>query len=285
MREINSLLDIAQETDAFFIDIFGVLWDGKGYFPHALEVMEALEKKGKKIYILSNSTTVSKYLKEKHEQLGMKQGVHYTEIVPSADVLKEKMEQENFLDTIMGKEGLFSIIGRPNDRLFEKVLNRYTPDLEKANAVYFGSLEVIPGEDLETLDPFLPDAALALKKGLPAICANPDHFAFRGDKKHVVQGLLGKWYEDRGGKVYWFGKPYHEIYTYTLKLSKTSPQKTVMVGDTIRTDIKGAKECGLKSVLITETGITHDLLMNGKTIQEIIQCEDASPDYLLKELK
>lgn len=285
MREINSLLDIAPQTDAFFIDIFGVLWNGEGYFPHALSVMEALEKEGKKIYILSNSTTVSKYLKEKHDVLGMKQGIHYTKIVPSADVLKEKMEQENFLDTVMGKDGKFTIIGRPNDRLFEKVLDRYTPDLDKASAVYFGSLEVIPGEDLETLDPFLPDAEKALKKELPAICANPDHFAFRGQTKHVVQGLLGKWYEDRGGKVYWFGKPYPEIYEYTLKLSNTVPEKTVMVGDTIRTDVKGAKDCGLKTVLITETGITHDLLTSGETLEEIALREGAFPDYLLKELK
>lgn len=285
MKNISSLLDIAPETDAFFIDIFGVLWDGKGYFPNALPIMENLERTGKKIYILSNSTTVSEHLKEKHHTLGMKQGIHYTKIIPSADVLKDKMEKENFLDTVVGKNGKFAIIGRPNDRLFEKVLNRYTPDLDEATAVYFGSLEVIPGEDLETLDPFLPDAEKALKKGLPAICANPDHFAFRGDTKHVVQGLLGKWYEDRGGKVYWFGKPYPEIYEYTLKLSKTLPEKTVMVGDTIRTDIKGAKECGLKTVLITGTGITHDLLQNGETLDEIAVREGAFPDYLLKELK
>ena len=285
MHEINSLLDISDTADAFFIDIFGVLWDGNGYFPHALDVMHDLMDKGKKIYILSNSTTVSDYLKQKHTALGMRQGVHYTEIIPSAEVLKEKMEKEGFLDTLMGKEGLFAIIGRPNDRLFERVLHRYTPDLEKAKAVYFGSLEVVPGVDLDTLDPFLPDAQKALDLGLPAICANPDHFAFRGEKKHVVQGLLGKWYEDHGGKVFWFGKPYPEIYRFTLKLSQTAPERTIMVGDTIRTDVKGGADTGLKTVLITETGITHDLLENGETIEQIAQREGAVPDYLLKELK
>ena len=68
-------------------------------------------------------------------------------------------------------------------------------------------------------------------------------------------------------------------------MSDTTPEKTVMVGDTIRTDVKGAKDCGLKTVLITETGITHDLLTSGETIEEIALREGAFPDYLLKELK
>ena len=285
MQQITSLMELADSVDAFFIDVYGVLWDGEAYYPSALRICEQLIKAGKKIIVLSNATTISSYFKEKHTLRGFIEGIHYTDVITSGDVLKEKLEKENFLDKVTGSQnGLYTIIGRENDRLLASVLTRQTLDMNKAAAVYLGALQK-EGHFFTTLDPYLPSAQHALQKGLPVICANPDYFAFNGQQKHVVQGSLGRWYEEQGGTVYWIGKPYAEIYHYALqKIGLSDPARAVMVGDTIRTDIVGGKNAGLKTVLIVGTGITADLIASGKELMQIADSEGAVPDYLLERL-
>lgn len=284
MQQISSLTDIASLADVFFIDVYGVLWNGQAYYPKALQICETLLKQGKKIYVLSNATTVGSHFKEKHALKGFVQGIHYTDVITSGDVMKDKLEKQHFMDEVTGSdEGLWTLIGRPNERLLSSVMNRYTNDMDKASAVYFGSLEK-EGHFFETIDPYLPTAMRALQKGLPVICANPDYFAFIGDRKHVGQGFLARWYESQGGKVFWIGKPYGEIYQYALKKAQTIPEKAIMVGDTIRTDILGGFEAGLRTVLITGVGITADAIASGKTLPQIADAEGAVPDFLLTEL-
>lgn len=285
LQPITSLTDLIDSARAFFIDVYGVLYNGETYYPPALRVCEQLMRAGRQVIVLSNATTVGSHFQEKHARLGFLKGVHYTDVVTSGDVLKEKLEKQHFLDDVTGAPtGLYTVIGRENDRLFATVLDRQTTDMDKAAAVYFGSLQK-DGHFFETLDPYLPSAQRALQKGLPAICANPDYFAFIGDRKHVGQGFLARWYEEQGGTVYWIGKPYPEIYDYALRQTGISdPTRAVMVGDTIRTDILGGQTAGLQTVLITGTGITADLIAAGKELMQIADAEGAVPDYLLERL-
>ncbi len=285
MKVITSLLQIADKVDVFFIDVYGVLWNGEAFYPPALEVCKKLIAMGKRIYILSNATTVGSHFREKRAKNGFIQGIHYTDVVTSGDVLKYKLEQENFFDDVVGnKTGKYLLIGLPNDRLLNSILPRQTFDVNEAEAVYIGALRGKGGALYEDLTPFLPLAQAALDKGLPAICSNPDYFAFHGNLKHVTSGSLGKWYEEHGGKVYWTGKPYDEIYSFALKMANATPSKTAMVGDTLRTDIKGGYNAGLKTVLITRTGMTADELKSGLMIETLSGQNGVKPDYLLDYL-
>ncbi|MGN1091486.1 MAG: TIGR01459 family HAD-type hydrolase [Alphaproteobacteria bacterium] len=289
MQRIDSLLDIADSADTFFIDVFGVLWDGAAFYPKAVTVCEKLMEKGKRIYILSNTTTVSAHFKEKHIKNGFIQGVHYTDVISSGDVLKYKLENEAFMDEVCGsKKGKYLLIGRTNDQLLESVLPRQTLDVNEASAVYFGSLQEKNDNQLilyETTEKFEPLAQKALDRKLPAICSNPDYFAFNKGFRYVTQGNLAKWYEDHGGKVYWIGKPYKNIYDFALKKANAQPAHSIMVGDTIRTDILGGFNAGMKTVLIVGYGITQDKLNAGQTLEEVEKEEGATPDFILEGLK
>ena len=57
-----------------------------------------------------------------------------------------------------------------------------------------------------------------------------------------------------------------------------------MVGDTLRTDIMGGHNAGMRTVLITGTGMTADDLKSGKTIAELTAENKVVPDYLLDHL-
>ncbi len=281
MHQINSLTDI-KDADCFFVDVYGVLYDGRAYYPWALDICHRLMENGQAIYVLSNATTVSSHFIEKHARLGFIKGVHYTDIITSGDVFGQKLKN-GFLNDVVGPDGKWTLIGRPNDRLMAPVIDRFTPEMDKAAVVYFGALQE-NGRTFATIDPYLPRTQEALKHHLPAICANPDYYAFDGDFKHVVQGSLAQWYEEQGGTVYWFGKPYPDIYQYALGKASAVPARTVMVGDTIRTDILGGMQAGLRTVLVTGTGITADALAT-EPLERLIDQQGAAPDYLIDKMQ
>ena len=286
MQTIDSLSALADKIDVFFIDVYGVLWNGKAFYPKALEICQDLIKQGKRIYILSNATTIGSHFKEKHISNGFLQGVHYTDVITSGDVLKDKLEREDFLTQVAGSnKGKYLLIGLPNDRLLGSVLSRQTLNVDEAAVVYIGALRTADYQYYETLAPFLDLAQKALDKKLPAICSNPDYYAFHGKMKHVTSGLLGKWYEDHGGRVFWIGKPYHQIYDFALKVANVSPSRAAMVGDTLRTDIMGGAKALMKTVLITQTGMTADELSHGHTLAELVKAEGVVPDYLMAQLQ
>jgi len=284
-RTISSLSDIANQVDAFFVDMFGVLWDGQAFYPEALQACQQLMQQGKKIYILTNTTMLAEGFREKYSSKGLILGKHYTDVITSGDAFQYELEHHAFLDEITHSDSSkYLLVGMPNDKLLRSVLARQTMDLNQASAVYMGALLKLQGNEyvhLETIDSFIPLLKQAIQAKLPAICVNPDHFAIINKKKCVVQGSLGHWYEEQGGRVYWFGKPYQDLYAYALNKTQMHANYCVMVGDTIRTDILGGKNAGMQTVLITGYGVTHDRIHNGETLEQIIEQEKATPDFLL----
>ncbi|MEK6978269.1 MAG: HAD-IA family hydrolase, partial [Candidatus Hydrothermarchaeota archaeon] len=59
-------------------------------------------------------------------------------------------------------------------------------------------------------------------------------------------------------EVTYVGKPYPEIFRRALELKNAGIAEAVMVGDTLRSDIRGARELGITSILVTQ-GSTLDL--------------------------
>ena len=77
------------------------------------------------------------------------------------------------------------------------------------------------------------------------ICTNPDLVVHRGNNEEYCAGSVAKVFENLGGKVIYFGKPYPEIYNNCVKGKK----KVLAIGDNLNTDILGGKNFGIKTVL------------------------------------
>ena len=281
---INSLLDIAPKYDTIFTDMFGVIWDGEAFFDGVLDTLATLKKNGKKIYIISNATTVGTLMSEKAERAGLILGTHFDGFITSGDTLKDNLSKGFFEEIANKNDYNFYIIGRDNPQLFQDISHHQTRSLNKADFVYISSL-IIDGVHPQSLDAFIPDLKRALSLNLPAVCANPDFFAFYKELKYYTGGSAAKWYEEHGGKTYWIGKPYTNIFEYAISITGADKQKTVMIGDTLRTDIAGANNAGLDSILITGRGIAADELANGKTLDECYQADAVQPTYLLDIIK
>ena len=89
------------------------------------------------------------------------------------------------------------------------------------------------------------------------ICTNPDLIVHRGSKQEYCAGTLAALFQELGGKVIYFGKPYPEIY----KFCSNFVVFVLVFGDNIRTDIKGANNMKFDSLFITN-GIHKDEFLN-----------------------
>jgi ribonucleotide monophosphatase NagD (HAD superfamily) len=274
--------------------MYGVLYDGVSLYCDTLDTMKKLRKLGKKIIILSNSTQVSLDAKLGYSQRGMFDGVHYDEIVTSGEFLHYIVTNniKDFADAVgsnvntvkclfMGNGDIFT--GSPIDRI---------GNYDDADFIYVGvprssygsvriddvleagvplNIEDVIGRDWSGLKDrsgrngfaeFDHVLKICLQKNKVLVVANPDIFAHgsvRDTSKKVpivTQGCIGKYYERLGGKVVYFGKPYKEIFEYAKQFVNPS-DRIAMVGDTPWTDILGAVNAGLNSVLVT-TGITEE---------------------------
>ena len=52
---------------------------------------------------------------------------------------------------------------------------------------------------------------------LKMICTNPDLIVHRGSKREYCAGTIALVFEELGGAVVYFGKPYPEIYNFCIK--------------------------------------------------------------------
>ncbi|CEI99076.1 Putative Alternative cyclin Pho80 [Rhizopus microsporus] len=181
-----------------------------------------------------------------------------------ATVVKEgkqrRMEPKEFADRYL-KTGRFFLAGDPDWQ--EPLYVHLAPTIERVHSyesidfVLLGSIRgLFP--DTNPVDPFDEKAVrrdyqplldACLERGIPIICANPDVFAPNGvnqdgsTKLLICPGYIGKMYEQMGGEVLYFGKPFPSIYDYLIAHHSTlenesSSNKIICVGDNVATDVR-----------------------------------------------
>ena len=88
------------------------------------------------------------------------------------------------------------------------------------------------------------------------LCANPDLVVQRGDKLIYCAGALAKAYEQLGGDVVYYGKPYAPIYeavrAAARKVAGREIENPLAIGDGADTDIKGANRAGIDALFIAD---------------------------------
>ena len=77
------------------------------------------------------------------------------------------------------------------------------------------------------------------------ICANPDLEVLRGGVRVLCAGALAVRYAELGGDVRSLGKPDPAIYQPALEQLDLPPDQVLAVGDSLRTDMAGAKAAGI----------------------------------------
>lgn len=246
-----SLAGLADAYDGFIVDLWGVVHDGVHVYPGVTDSLGRLRAAGKRVVFLSNAPRRAAAVAASLAAMGIAPGL-YDGVVTSGEVVRQALIARTDPDfAALGKRLVH--LGPIRDRnLFD--------DLDLVEVVRPAEAEFLLNTGPDDLaaqdDPTVFDVLLAesLKAGLAMVCANPDLEIIRDGQRLICAGLLAQRYESWGGRVIWRGKPDPAVYSPTLELLGTARERTVAFGDSLRTDIAGAKAAGIASVLVL-TGI------------------------------
>jgi len=291
---IPGITGVASRFRGVLLDAYGVFWGGNafGVLPGAKEAMAALVAQGNIVGVLSNATQRAAKEIGKLEEHGLLLGTHFHFYVTSGEVAKslfmfQKLPFATPRNTFFLFGGVHPKYYGTHSALFEDTVYRETHDIDAADFIYL-SVPHIDGKDQEDPEAFRTALEKIRSKKLVMICANPDQFAQEGNPPRLVvrQGTLAKMYEEMGGPVFYIGKPYPAVYNAAMQEFQRydigKPADILMVGDNPKTDIRGAREFGMSSALITQTGIMADTIHHHGLNQAIAALEPSDkPDYFI----
>ena len=122
-----------------------------------------------------------------------------------------------------------------------------------------------------------------LELNLPLLCANPDYLVHDNDELSMCGGTVAQLYEDMGGKVFRYGKPFKPIYSNIIKTMKISDfSKVLVIGDSLWHDIAGGSLMNFDGLWV-KNGVHTPQLHKKKEITNLLGTY--KPKYSIPFLK
>ena len=280
-RHIAGLAAVLPQYDGLIVDLWGVMHNGEGLFPEAVQALEVAKAAGKSLTFLSNAP---RRRAEAQATLTGRLGLDprlIDQMVTSGEVAWQAIAAGT--TAAWGPKAYF--FGAPKDTHMQNGLPHVTFVDTVAQADWILNIGPEQGhQDLATFDPLI-DQALA--RHLPMVCANPDLVVRRGQNWELCAGSIAQAYADQGGEVVWYGKPHTAVYNQVLKAAGQAPKRLLAIGDSFKTDIRGALRHGI-DVLYVNTGI-HSMEigqpLDPQRLAQVAKAHDAWPTYAAERLQ
>ena len=267
MEKLNHLSEVFNNYDTYIIDLWGVVHNGIKLNSSAINAIEKLLSKGKKIVFLSNAPRPKLDVINFLKSLKMKEE-HLKNVLTSGEAASKAIKSEKF-----GKK--FYHLGPARDNSLFKGLEKNKSDIENCDYILCTGLFDDIEEDLNYYKKLLKNH---ISKKL--ICTNPDLIVHRGNHQEYCAGKIASIFEEIGGTVKYFGKPYVDIY----KLFLSDKERALAIGDNLRTDIKGANNMKIDSIFITN-GVHREEFRESSELPQIFKRYQVESKYFQHELK
>jgi HAD superfamily hydrolase (TIGR01459 family) len=243
---IRGIGALASGYDGFILDLWGVVHDGVVPLPGALECLRGLIEAGKRVVLLSNAPRRSDDVVERIGRIGVPRELYHAVMSSGEEAWQYLHRRDDPFYAALGRRCLH--IGSERDTGIRTGLAlEYVETVEEAEFI----LNTGPSSWEDSIEDYAPLLRRARACALPMVCANPDLVVMHGGRLALCAGALAQWYEKRGGRVRWHGKPFGSVYDTCLNLLGIHDRSRILaVGDSVRTDIAGAAGAGIDSVLI-----------------------------------
>jgi HAD superfamily hydrolase (TIGR01459 family) len=243
---LERIAPLARGYDVLLCDIWGVVHNGIAAFPDACAALTRFRQGGGTVILVTNAPRASDSVRRILDRMNVAHEV-YDAIVSSGDVTRGIVAKR-------ASQRVFHLGPERDHSIFTGLEVKFAP-LESADYVVCSGLF---DDTIETPDSYRDMLAAMRERALFMVCANPDVVVERGDTLVYCAGALADAYAALGGDVLYCGKPHAPIYDMALSTAAAlrggripAPDRVLAIGDSVRTDLKGAAAFGLDVMFVT----------------------------------
>ncbi|MEM8919846.1 MAG: TIGR01459 family HAD-type hydrolase [Pseudomonadota bacterium] len=273
---LNGLSQIADEYDAIFCDVWGVLHNGQGAFDEACEALKRFRETRGPVVLITNAPVPAERVTAMFPKVGVPEEC-YDVVVASGDATRAELQRH-------APGPVYRIGPDYDDPLYHGLDLDFSQDSD-AQIICCTGLRDMPDDEPERYRKELAELA---ERGLEMICANPDVVFRYGDQLIWSAGALANIFAEYGGRIIRPGKPDAPIYDLAFEkldlfLPETpSRERVLAIGDGPSTDVLGAMKQGLDCVFIGG-GIHGEAMASGDAFlmsaAELLTREETSAAY------
>lgn len=276
----EGLRELVGGVDVVLSDIWGVVHNGLESFPEACEALHTYRSRGGTVILITNAPRPADSVQRQLRKLGVPDET-YDAIVSSGDLTRLYVAEHP-------RRKMFWL-GPERDSSIYRGLNAVTAPLEEADYIVCTGLY---DDETETAEDYRGMMLKARERKLTLVCANPDIVVERGDRLIYCAGAIAELYRELGGEVIFYGKPHRPIYERAMALAgerqgyQIDRKKVLAIGDSVRTDLTGAREFGIDCLFVTR-GIHAEEFegLDQLDPNSVLELFGHPPKALMRELK
>lgn len=248
---------LLERYDVIFCDVWGVVHNGVTAYEGACRALETFRSGGGTVILVSNAPVPKRRVADMLESRHVPQAA-WDDIVSSGDIALAHVQKRGFTR-------LYCIGPQDRDQALFGALKARSVSLQESEAIICTGLTDDRHEKPDDYRGLLEEA---LTMRLPFVCANPDLVVDVGGTLLYCAGAIADLYAHMGGAVYWAGKPHLNSYetahhrAEALRDENVPRGKILIIGDSLRTDMKGAETFGSDALFIA-SGIHRHETMDG----------------------
>jgi HAD superfamily hydrolase (TIGR01450 family) len=257
--------ELIERHKVFFIDAYGVLVTSSGALPGARALLELLERRKKLYFVLTNDAS---RLPESAAAFYASCGLQ----VPLERVISAGMAIGPALDSKGFKNARCFVLGTEETKACVTRSGHSVISIPSASDQVTECDALVIGDDagfdfLATMNALLTSLhrqelagrrpALLLANSDLLYPQGPRAYGFTsGAMAHLLEAGLSQLHEGQSFPFEVLGKPSRWLFDLALNRAQCRVQDAVMIGDQLHTDIKGANNVGIASVVVG-TGVTR----------------------------
>jgi HAD superfamily hydrolase (TIGR01459 family) len=273
----------APRYDVLLCDVWGVVHNGVAATLQSCAALIKFRNQGGTVVLITNAPRPGDFVQNFIDTLKVPREA-YDGIVSSGDVSRSLVAER-------AGERVFHVGPERDLPIFEGLDVELAP-IERADFVVcsglYDDIRETPQNYVELIDEMLA-------RKLVMICANPDVVVERGDHLVYCAGAIADLYAHSGGNVIYAGKPYLPIYEQAIARAQALRGRAIdhgrvmAIGDSVRTDLKGAAAFNIDSLFVT-AGI-HAQELGGRdepdpaALRDILAAAGVAPTAVMRRLE